>query len=58
MTSSTPKVDKAAFGEEDDMAAAVHEVAVDLGLDVLDRFGVALQPSNVNLDVEMSNVWI
>ena len=58
MTGSTPKVDKAAFGEENDVAAVVHEVAVDLGLDVLNRFGIALQPGNVNLDVKMADVWI
>ena len=56
MTSSTTKVDKAAFGEENYVAAAVHEVAVDLGLDVLDRFGILLQPRDVDLDVEMSDV--
>ena len=58
MAGSTAKVHKAALGEENDVAAVVHEVAVDLGLDILDRFGVGLQPGNVDLDVKMSDVWV
>ncbi|KAI6757111.1 hypothetical protein HG531_002936 [Fusarium graminearum] len=53
---STAKVDKTALSKEDDVAAAGHEEAVNLGLDVLDRGGVLLEPSNVNLDIEVTNV--
>ena len=52
----TAKVNKAALSEEEDVAAVGHEEAVNLGLDALDGLGVGLEPRNVNLDVEMSNV--
>jgi len=52
---STAKVDKTTLGEEDDVLA-VEEVTVDLGLDVLDGLSVGLQPGNVNLNVEVTNV--
>lgn len=52
---STAKVDQTALGEQDDVLA-VQQVAVDLGLDVLDRLGVGLEPGNVDLDVEVTNV--
>lgn len=58
VTGSTAKVDKAALGKEDDVAAAGHEEAVNLGLDVLDRAGVGLEPSNVNLDIEVTDVCL
>lgn len=50
------QVDETTLGKEDDMAAAGHEKAVDLGLDVLNAGGVLLQPSNVNLAVKVTNV--
>jgi hypothetical protein len=56
VASGTAKVDKATLSEEDDVAAVGHQVAVDLGLDVLDGLGVGLEPGNVNLDVEVTNV--
>jgi hypothetical protein len=56
VASSTAKVDKTTLSKEDDVAAAGHEEAVNLGLDVLDRGGVLLEPSNVNLDIEVTNV--
>ena len=56
VTSGTAKVDKTTLSQEDDVAARRHEEAVDLGLDVLDRLGVLLQPSDVNLNVEVTNV--
>ena len=56
MAGSTTKVDKAALGKEDDVAAVVHEVAVDLGLDVLDRFRIGFQPGYVDLNVKVSNI--
>lgn len=56
VTGGTAKVDEAALGKEDDVAAVLHEEAVDLGLDVLARLGVGLQPRDVNLDIEVTNV--
>lgn len=56
MTGSASEIDKAALGKEYDMTAIVHEEAVDLGLDVLDRFGICFQPGNVDLDVKMSDI--
>lgn len=56
VTSGTAKVDETALGEEDDVTAGWHEEAVDLWLDVLARGGVLLQPGNVNLNVEVTNV--
>ena len=53
---STAEVNKTTLSEEDDVAAVRHEEAVNLGLDVLDRAGVLLQPGNVNLDIEVTNV--
>lgn len=52
---STAKVDKTALSEEDDVLA-VEAVTVNLGLDVLDGLSVGLQPGDVNLDIEVTNV--
>ncbi len=56
MAGRTAKVDEAAFSEEDDVTAVLHEVAVDLGLDVLDALGVFFHPGDVNFDVKMSDI--
>jgi hypothetical protein len=56
VTGGTAKVDETTLGEEDDVTAGRHEETVDLGLDVLDRGGVLLQPGNVDLNVEVTNV--
>jgi hypothetical protein len=56
VTGGTAKVDKTTLGEEDDVTARRHEETVNLGLDVLDRGGVLLQPGNVNLNVKVTNV--
>jgi len=56
VTGGTTKVDETSLGEEDDVAAVLHEEAVDLWLDVLDALGVGLQPGNVDLNVEVTNV--
>lgn len=53
---STAKVDQTTLSQEDDVAAAGHGESVDLGLDVLDRLGVGLEPSNIDLNVEVANV--
>ena len=55
VTSGTAKVDQTALSEQDDVLA-VQEVTVNLGLDVLDRLSVGLEPSNVDLNVEVTNV--
>ena len=53
---STAKVDKTTLSEEDDVTAVGHQVAVDLGLDVLNGLGVGLEPSNIDLNVEVADV--
>jgi hypothetical protein len=50
------QVDETALSEEDDVATVVHEEAVDLGLDADDLLGVLLEPRNVDLNVEVTNV--
>ena len=37
------------------MAAGGHGEAVNLGLDVDSLLGIRLEPSNINLDVEVTN---
>ena len=56
VTGGTAKVDKTTLSKEDDVAAVGHQVTVNLGLDVLDGLGVSLEPGNVNLNVEVTNV--
>lgn len=56
VSSGTSQVDETTLGKENDVAAALHEITVDLGLDVLDALGVLLQPGDVNLDIEVTNV--
>jgi hypothetical protein len=56
VASGAAKVDKAALGQQDEVAAVLHQEAVNLGLDVLDRLGVGLEPRNVNLNVEVADV--
>lgn len=52
----TAQVDETTVSEEDDVAAVLHEEAVDLGLDVGDRLGVGTEPGNVDFDVEVTDV--
>jgi hypothetical protein len=56
VTGGTSQVDETSLGKEDDVAAAGHEVAVDLGLDVGDGLGVLLEPRNVDFDIEVTDV--
>lgn len=56
MARGTPKIDETPFGKENDVTAVLHEVAVYLGLDVLDGLAVVLHPGDVDLDVEMADV--
>ena len=56
VASGASQVDETALSEEDDVAAVLHEVAVDLGLDAGDRLGVLLEPRNVDFDIEVTDV--
>ena len=56
VSGGTTEVDKATLSEEDDVAAVLHEEAVHLWLDVLDGGSVGLQPRDVNLDIEVTDV--
>lgn len=58
MASGASQVNETSLSQEDDVAAVLHEVTVDLGLDVLDTGGILLQPSNVNLNIEVTNVYM
>ncbi len=57
VASCAAKVDETAFSEEDDVTTGGHEVTVDLGLDVLNGFGTLLQPSDVDFDIEVADVY-
>lgn len=50
------EVDKTAFSEKDNVAVVLHQVAVDLGLDVLDGLSIGFQPGNIDFNVEMTDV--
>ena len=52
----TAEVDKTTLGEEDDVASALHQEAVNLGLDVGHAGSVSLEPGNVDLAIEMADV--
>ena len=56
VTSGTSEVNQTTLSQQDDVTAVRHEVTVNLGLDVLDGLGVGLEPGNVNLNVEVTNV--
>lgn len=56
VTGCTAKVDKTAFGEEDDVTAILHEVAVDLWFNILDGFGIGFQPGDVDFNVEVTDI--
>jgi hypothetical protein len=57
VASGTSQVDETTLSEKDDVTSILHEEAVNLRLDVLNALGVLLQPSNVNLNVEVTNVY-
>ena len=50
-----PQVDETTLGEEDDVAAVSHGVAIDLGLDIRDGDSVGLEPGDVDLDIKVSD---
>jgi len=56
MSVSASEVDETTLSEEDDMSAAGHGVSVDLGLNVGVLLGVSLEPSNVDFDIEVTDV--
>jgi hypothetical protein len=57
VASGTPQVDETAFSEKDNVTPVLHEEAVNLRLDILHALGVLLQPSNINLNIEVANVY-
>jgi hypothetical protein len=56
VSSSAAQVDETTLSKEDDVTTRWHQEAVHLGLNVLDGLGVRLEPSNVNLDIEVTDV--
>lgn len=56
VTGTATQVDQSTLGEEDDVSARRHGKSVDLGLDVDGLGGSLLQPSDVNLDIKVTNV--
>lgn len=56
VSSGTSQVDETTLGKQDDVAAVLHEEAVDLGLDGNAAGRVSLEPGNVDLAVKVANV--
>jgi hypothetical protein len=56
VTGGTSQVDETSLSEKNNVTAILHEVSVNLWLDVLDASSVFLQPRNVNLNVEVTNI--
>jgi hypothetical protein len=56
VTGGTSQVDETTLSEENDVTAVLHEVTVNLRLDVLDALGILLQPGNINFNVKVANV--
>lgn len=50
-----PEIDQTAFGQKDDVTAGSHGVAINLGLDIHNGLSVLLQPSHINLNIEVTN---
>ncbi len=50
-----PKVDETPSSKENDMASVGHRVPIHLGLDINGLLGVRLEPSNVDLDIEVTD---
>ena len=57
MTSGTSQVDKTALSKKDDVTAVLHQITVNLGLDILNALGILLQPGDIDLDVEVADVY-
>jgi hypothetical protein len=56
MSHGATQVDKSAFGQKNDVVAVLQGESVDLGLDVGLLGSIVLQPLDVNLTVEVTNV--
>lgn len=56
VASGASQVDETALSEKDYVTAILHQVAIDLGLNAGDRLGVLLEPSNIDFDIEVTNV--
>lgn len=56
VASGTAEVDKTTLSKQNDVTAVLHQEAVNLGLDVLDGLSVGLEPGNVDLDVEVTDI--
>ena len=56
VTSGASQVDKTTLSQEDDVVARGHLETIDLGLDVDVADSVLLQPGDIELDIEVSNV--
>jgi hypothetical protein len=57
VTSGTSQVDKTALSKKDDVTAVLHQITVNLGLDILNALGILLQPGDIDLDVEVADVY-
>lgn len=58
VTGTATQVDESTLGEQDDVSAGRHGESVDLGLDVNGLGGGLLQPSDVNLNIEVTDAAI
>ena len=56
VTSGTSQVNETTLGEKNDVTAVLHEETIDLGLDVGNACSVFLQPGDINLNIEVTNV--
>lgn len=56
VTSGAAKVDETTLGQEDEVTAVWHQETVNLGLDADTLLGVLLEPGNVDLNVEVTDV--
>lgn len=56
VSSGASEVDETSFSEKDEVPARCHGVPVNLGLDVHHGHGVLLQPSDVNLNIKVTDV--
>jgi hypothetical protein len=57
VTSGTSQVNKTTLSKKDDVTAVLHQITVNLGLDILNALGILLQPGNIDLDVEVADVY-
>jgi hypothetical protein len=56
VTGGTSKVDQTALGKKNDVVSGWEDITVNLRLDVGDVRAVGLEPGNVNLNIEVTNV--